>query len=68
MYYEEKIFKDVLFYRDTPDGNWRKDLTAKGEAIKNLMSLSDEERLEVFNYFCTYCGDQDPHCQCMNEE
>lgn len=31
------------------------------ELIKTLLEqLTPEERVEVFNDYCTYCGDKDP--------
>lgn len=31
-------------------------------------TLSDPQRLTVFHYFCTYCGSNNPYCQCWNDE
>jgi hypothetical protein len=38
------------------------------QAIDKLAQLTDEERVEVFAAFCTYCGSDDPDCQCWNDE
>ena len=40
----------------------------KREAIEWLRKLTPERRLEVFAEFCTHCGDEDPSCQCWNDE
>jgi hypothetical protein len=37
-------------------------------AIAWLMALPPERRLDVFAAFCTHCGDDDPRCQCWNDE
>jgi hypothetical protein len=43
--------------------------TAISEAIKLLLAiLSDYERKEIFDYYCTECGSDDPSCQCWNDE
>jgi hypothetical protein len=36
--------------------------------IDMLKLLSDEERTEVFSYFCQYCGCDNPKCQCWNDD
>lgn len=35
--------------------------------IKHLRKLTEEQRLEVFAEFCTYCGGDDPSCSCMRD-
>lgn len=30
--------------------------------------LTDEERLEIINEYCKYCGSSDSGCQCWNDE
>ena len=37
-------------------------------AKKALLALTEEERVEVFCEFCTYCGVNDGGCQCWNDE
>jgi len=39
------------------------------ELIKNLLDdLTEEERMLVFDSFCTECGSDDPKCQCWNDD
>ena len=38
------------------------------ELANELLKLSDEERMEVFGYFCTACGSDNKYCQCRNDE
>jgi len=33
-----------------------------------LKMLSEDERRGLFGEFCTYCGADDPTCQCWNDE
>jgi len=33
-----------------------------------LESMTDLQRMEVFNNYCTSCGCKDPRCQCWNDE
>lgn len=33
-----------------------------------VRSLTNEQRLELFNLFCLHCGCDDPTCQCSNDE
>lgn len=68
MYYEEKIMYGALHYRTSPDGKWKLKTGIKAQAVNTLMSLSQNERLEVFGYFCTKCGSDNPVCQCWNDE
>jgi len=37
-------------------------------AIDALDALTPEYRCSVFAAFCVYCGDDDPVCQCTNDE
>jgi len=41
-------------------------------AMRSLLSLTDEERMRVFELFCTHCGRIQPEdgrkCQCWNDE
>lgn len=37
-------------------------------AVAILNDLSEDERLQVFAYFCDGCGSDDPTCQCWNDE
>ena len=37
-------------------------------AVGILRDLTEDERMGVFHYFCTFCGDDDPRCQCWNDE
>lgn len=39
------------------------------ETIVSLMRrMTEEERMEVIEEFCRYCGDLNPKCQCWNDE
>lgn len=33
-----------------------------------LRSPTPDQRMEVFQQFCTHCGSSDPRCQCWNDE
>ena len=33
-----------------------------------LTNMTDVERMEVMSNYCKYCGRDDPHCQCWNDE
>lgn len=37
-------------------------------AIRRMLILSDEERLEVINHFCKGCGTASLPCHCQNDE
>ena len=32
------------------------------------LQLTDDERLEIMNNYCKYCGCNDSRCQCWNDE
>jgi hypothetical protein len=36
--------------------------------VDDLKVLSDDDRLEVFSYFCKYCGCDNPACRCWDDE
>lgn len=38
------------------------------DAIVLLKKMTDEERKEIFNEFCVFCGSTDPRCHCWNDE
>ena len=38
------------------------------EPAKILDSLTDEERLTLFSFYCKHCGCNNPNCQCWNDE
>lgn len=41
-------------------------MTDEQETIEILLDeLSEEERIEVFHMYCTYCGEKNPRCNCM---
>jgi hypothetical protein len=48
----------------------KEQMLARGEstAIYALKCLTEEERYNVFQHFCTHCGRADPRCQCWNDE
>jgi hypothetical protein len=52
------------------DGKTIRPMTAVETAIAELVDLSEEQRLEVINYFCTSCGKEDPEgrCVCMRDD
>lgn len=68
MYYKEKIINGVLHYRSMPNDAWQIKIGYKADAVNALSLLSDERRMEVFNYFCSYCGCNDPQCKCWNDK
>lgn len=43
-------------------------LPAVQAAIDALAILTPEARMEAMGEFCKYCGDDDPGCQCWNDE
>jgi hypothetical protein len=68
MYSEDKLINGVLMTRFSPDGEWQRKTTNAALAVNLLTMLSDEQREEVFGYFCTHCGSLDVRCQCWNDE
>ena len=40
----------------------------KEKLLEELNKLTDEERKEIFDNFCTDCGDENPLCQCTNDD
>lgn len=36
--------------------------------LLNLQKVSEEERIEVFNNFCTHCGTEQLPCYCMRDD
>ncbi len=68
MYYEEKFIDKILMFRTMPDGYWLPKDTSAARVANNAMQLTDEERLELFGYFCTHCGAADPKCVCWRDE
>jgi len=68
MYYEEKFIAGKLMFRNMPDGYWREKTTSVAIVANQVVKLNCEERVELFNLFCTHCGDSDPSCYCMRDE
>lgn len=68
MYHEEKFIGGKLNFETTPDGEYRLVTESYGIVANQLASMTEEERLKVFALFCTYCGTDDPECQCWNDE
>jgi len=68
MFYEEKFVNGILMFRNTPDGYWLPKVTSVAIIANNLFNLSEEERLEVFSYFCKECGTSDLPCYCWRDE
>lgn len=49
--------------------SWPNELeTDHATAVNSLMALTDDQRMEVFGLFCMHCGDNNPRCQCWNDE
>lgn len=38
------------------------------EIVAALKALPEDLRMDVFGEFCTFCGRDDPRCQCWNDE
>lgn len=38
------------------------------EIVELLKQLSDDERMKVFNRFCTKCGNANSVCCCWNDD
>lgn len=68
MFYEEKLINGLMRCRSTPNGEWRLAARPQAAIINSLMALTDEQRIEVFRFFCTTCGCDDPQCQCWNDD
>lgn len=68
MYYEERIIRNRLCYRTSPDGQWVALRNKITDSFNALILLTDEERLEVFSKFCVHCGSLDPKCFCMCDD
>ena len=47
---------------------WLRKTASRDNTINQLKELSAEQRLEIFGAFCKYCGNEDPGCQCWNDE
>lgn len=67
MYYEEAIIDDRLMYRIKPNGNWYEVSSLQGTVVKVLLSMTEEERLNVLQYFCLSCGGLTP-CNCRRDD
>lgn len=39
-----------------------------GNIYEELLKLSPEERMQILNKFCKYCGSSDPRCVCWNDK
>ena len=68
MFYEEKVIDGTLHCRSTPGGEWRPATSAHAATVNALLAMTDDQRMEVFGFFCRYCGTDDPRCQCWNDE
>ena len=66
--YEQKFINERLMFRTFPDGKWKPMKTSWGKAANVLFALTDDERMSVFELFCTNCGCTDPRCDCWNDE
>lgn len=38
------------------------------DILSDLRKLNIVERLKILSQFCSYCGKEDPGCQCWNDE
>lgn len=44
-------------------------IAGKQREIEEALDMLDpDDRLKVFEKYCTSCGDKDPSCQCWNDE
>lgn len=68
MFYEEKIIDGVLCCRSEPNGMWMPATSQHAAAVNAMLNLNDEQRLDVFRYFCKSCGKNDTQCKCWNDE
>ncbi len=70
MFYEETIINGVLHCRNTPATAWRPAAGAHADLVNGLGRLTDADRVRVFDFFCTYCGDIKPPygCSCIKDE
>ena len=69
----EPINEDLLF--DILSWIFRLEKIAKsievdkmGVLKSQLDALSDDERTDLFSYYCKACGSKDKNCQCWNDE
>jgi len=70
MFYEEKLIDGVLYCRTDPKGGWRQLRNRRSYIVCSLSAMSPEQRLEVFQYFCMYCGEilsKNERCDCMRD-
>ncbi len=65
---EEKIIGGVLHERSGENGEFKISVGIKAGVINSLFRLSEEERKDIFGYFCQYCGSSDLPCYCWNDE
>lgn len=69
---DAKIINGVLHTRQSYKQEYTEAKQMPGgyaDAIKELAALTDEQRLEVFSYFCTSCGiiQNEKRCSCWND-
>ncbi len=55
-------------FRNTPDGEWEFKYTEVAQVANIVYALTDEERLELLQYFCVHCGTNDIKCNCWRDE
>jgi len=67
MYYEESIINGKLMFRNSPSSDWSFKISLGATATNHLMSLTEAERMDVFWYFCTHCGSDNPSCNCWDD-
>ncbi|HET8686426.1 MAG TPA: hypothetical protein VFM18_07145 [Methanosarcina sp.] len=75
MYYEERHIGNSIYYRNSPNGTWtfKKSVVPEAgqSAYSELVKLTEEQRLEVFHFFCVHCGQllvEERLCNCVRDE
>ena len=53
----------ILHEHEHEHGGWQ-----VASIVDALALLTPDQRLEVLAAFCPYCGDDNPDCQCWNDE
>lgn len=49
----------TFWLRKVPRQEWERE---------RIDSLTDEQRMDIFNKYCTHCGSKDSGCQCWNDD
>lgn len=48
--------------------NDKKYVKRKLELLGLLDNLTNDQRLDIFYYYCIHCSKKNPNCQCWNDE